>query len=462
LFAVHSVARPGAFPQRTLPMNRRLPCCRVIVAVFLFVLALTGCQTATKEPEPPRLETAATMKETQEWLHRTSLPNSSPGIGSNPNTAPAITTGPAPTAGSTTSSSGAGKKEFIVVPVHYATDRMPLMDLAEWRSQLRARGSDFAYYGGHFSGKDDAKKRGLGAAELEYGMCSVSVPLRHVIGAIERPSVARLEFHESVAEHFVVLGLKILTEEEFVSGVNATVGKLQHGDAFVFIHGFNVTFSAAVMRAAQLAADFQFPGAPIVYSWSSRGEVTSYEIDANSVDLTRDRLVRFLEDVLQRTGAQRIHLVAHSMGNRALVAALRVIAEKGNGTRFANVVLAAPDVNRQNFIEQLAAPIAKVANRVTLYASADDRALWASQRFGGYARLGQAGSHLTVVPGMDTVDASGIDTSRLSHSYFGEKNIVLNDIAYTLFHGAPPEGRKLSRVDSNLGTHWSFLPPEPK
>jgi esterase/lipase superfamily enzyme len=39
--------------------------------------------------------------------------------------------------------------------------------------------------------------------------------------------------------------------------------------AFVFIHGYNVSFDAAVKLTAQLSRDMRFPGAPILYSWAS-------------------------------------------------------------------------------------------------------------------------------------------------------------------------------------------------
>ena len=44
----------------------------------------------------------------------------------------------------------------------------------------------------------------------------------------------------------------------------------------VFIHGFNVPFEDAIYRTAQLAHDLDFDGAPILYSWPSRGTMLGY------------------------------------------------------------------------------------------------------------------------------------------------------------------------------------------
>ena len=61
----------------------------------------------------------------------------------------------------------------------------------------------------------------------------------------------------------------------------------------------------------------------------------------------------------------------------------------------------------------IAARIKTVPGRMTLYASSGDEALRASQRLAGYPRAGQGGAGIVVVAGIDTVDASLVDTSLL-------------------------------------------------
>ena len=86
------------------------------------------------------------------------------------------------------------------------------------------------------------------------------------------------------------------------------------------------------------------------------------------------------------------------------------------------VIFAAPDIDRDRFI-QLAAKFKGCAARFTLYASSRDVALLASKFVHGYPRAGEAGEALLVVDGVDTIDASLVDTSLvgLRHSYFGDK-----------------------------------------
>jgi esterase/lipase superfamily enzyme len=161
-------------------------------------------------------------------------------------------------------------------------------------------------------------------------------------------------------------------------------------------------------------------------------------------------------------GADRIHIIAHSMGNRAIVRALEQVVLAGiNNTSkpmYHEIVLTAPDIDAEVF-KQLASTINKAANRVTLYASSKDVALAASKRFHGYSRAGDSRDSIVVVPGVDTIDASMVDTSFLGHSYYGDSRSVLSDLFNVLQGGAPPD-RRFGMLPRKLnGTkYWAFLP----
>jgi len=70
----------------------------------------------------------------------------------------------------------------------------------------------------------------------------------------------------------------------------------------------------------------------------------------------------------------------------------------------------------------------------------------------GYARAGQSGDQLTLVSGLDTVDASGIDTSLLGHSYFA--NQLVEDLYALLRNGLPPAERRLDPREKQGLRYW--------
>src|SRR5207237_188890 len=107
----------------------------------------------------------------------------------------------------------------------------------------------------------------------------------------------------------------------------------------------------------------------------------TYPADETNVSWSAPHLKQFLLDIVKRSGAQSINLVAHSMGNRALAVALREIdLEMHDQARLFNqVVLAAPDIDADEFRSTIVPAMQRTAKRLTLYASSRDDALLASQ-----------------------------------------------------------------------------------
>jgi esterase/lipase superfamily enzyme len=121
---------------------------------------------------------------------------------------------------------------------------------------------------------------------------------------------------------------------------------------------------------------------------------------------------------------------------------VRQLAARGriNG-KLREIILAAPDVDALIFRRDLAPALVKVASRVTLYASATDEALKFSRRLNGAPRAGDTGELLVLVPGIDTIDVSEVDTTLLGHAYYGSNTTVLGDLFYLLTRNLPAEQR---------------------
>ena len=90
----------------------------------------------------------------------------------------------------------------------------------------------------------------------------------------------------------------------------------------------------------------------------------------------------FLRTFLRQSTATNIYLIAHSMGNRVMLATLQdlMVHEPAlfRNKHVREIVLTAPDVNAQVFRQQIAPVIKNGGANVTLYASDDDVALRAS------------------------------------------------------------------------------------
>lgn len=246
--------------------------------------------------------------------------------------------------------------------------------------------------------------------------------------------------------------------EEFFPILRDRIAESKQKEALVFVHGYNVTFEEASRRTAQLAYDLGFNGVPILYSWPSQGKLAGYLVDETNVEWTVPHLKDFLTQLAARSGAQKIHLVAHSMGARALVSAMRQMAQAPQGAtlQFNELVLLAPDIDADIF-PHLIPEVRTVVERITLYASSRDKALTWSKTMHGYPRAGDTNPVKVVVPGVDTIDASSVDTGLTGHSYYADSRSILFDLFNLLRHGRPPDERfgLLPREHNGL-RYWEF------
>jgi esterase/lipase superfamily enzyme len=120
---------------------------------------------------------------------------------------------------------------------------------------------------------------------------------------------------------------------------------------------------------------------------------------------------------------------------------------------FSQIVLTAPDIDAAVFAD-LAQSFRHVGERVTLYASSNDEALKASKKVHGYQRAGESAPEVLVIPGIDSIDVSRVDTSLLGHSYFGDNCSVISDLLGLLRKREPPDRR--TGLQKQQKGYWLF------
>jgi esterase/lipase superfamily enzyme len=404
---------------------------------------------ATPVPLPPPVPTAPALPTPPVAAE----PRSAPAPSSSTPAAPTFPTPPVAGAPRGATSSEAVEGDWDVVPVFYGTDR---------------------------SRRDEPQRIGYGskrAKHLELGRALITVPKLHQVPIIERPWAIKVPFlqiaiyqqSEDPKLHFTIKEMASLSREDFTRLVRERLAASRafKNHAMVFVHGYNTSFDYALFRMAQMAYDLKFDGAPFLYSWPSGGGLTSYGYDRESSIQAEPYLKHFLDIVVKETGAQHISIVAHSMGNLPLLQVLREIKSiLPRGVRLEELILAAPDVDRDVF-ENLARNLRRVSQGVTLYASANDRAMEVSRRVaGGVPRAGDVPADgPVIVAGIDTIDVTATSTEflALNHSIYAEKAALLNDIGLLLQTGERPPERRipiLERVATPRGDYWRY--PEAK
>jgi esterase/lipase superfamily enzyme len=325
-------------------------------------------------------------------------------------------------------------RDYSIIRIFYATDRLS------------------EHGGTAYSNKRDPNEI------LHFGTCDVTIPRDHRLAKLESPRWWRFEFHWDPRKHITLHQIHEIPQPDFFAQLQADVKKAEDHSAFVFIHGFNVDFEDAARRTAQLSYDLGFGGVPVLYSWPSACKLSGYMADETTIEWSKPHLAYFLSQISCRVEASTLHVIAHSMGNRVLLKILQALPSSTYPLFFNQILLTAPDIDSGEFM-QIAASIQKPAERMTLYASSNDKAIQLSKTLHEYPRAGESGSAIVIANGVDTIDASSVDTSLVGHSYFAEERTVLSDVFYLFREGKPPSERHgLEEKTCSKGRYWSFRP----
>lgn len=304
---------------------------------------------------------------------------------------------------------------------------------------------------------------------LEVGELTVTFPPTHEKGKVERPlAILTIELEtEDPEKHVILARIEPLTDKQQWARRIRDSGR---EEALLYVHGYNVNFATAARQAAQIAYDLDFDGLPLLYSWPSQGTYLGYRTDEGMVKTAEAPIDEFLRLLSMDAKITKLHVISHSMGNRLMAALLEKKFTQGRPGLIDQLILAAPDIDAGEFESKFARILPKLARRTTLYVSDRDVALAASAKLHRNPRAGHVAGGLLGLGGLDTIDASDVETDFVSHSYYAEGKSVLADIFCVLAgtnadlramltkHEKPPRGAwwRVRGADSN-----GVLPRDP-
>lgn len=235
-------------------------------------------------------------------------------------------------------------------------------------------------------------------------------------------------------------------------------------DTLIYIHGFGFSFEDAIRRSAALKLKYS-AGNPInvfAFSWPGDGKMIPFisyysdRSDARNSGMAMARTFLFLKDFLGRMRLsdqafcdQRLHVLAHSMGNYALRHGLQGIRSELSDKIpriFDNIILAAADEDDDAFeFDHKFRKLSMLARRVHIYFSPHDRALLISDKTKRNPdRLGSDGPRLIddLPRKVVLIDCRQVDHAEGDlqiHQYYRLKREVVEDISEVLAGTAPED-----------------------
>lgn len=242
----------------------------------------------------------------------------------------------------------------------------------------------------------------------------------------------------------------------------------------VFIHGFDNTFEDAIKRAAFNAEWFRASAVAaadttvLAFTWPSAGNLIAapphFPADAYLTDQAQagrsayhlgyflNNIDQLRRDYRRRNPNGRIFLLAHSMGNYALQAAVQwwIDSRGPNDMMFDETILAAADEVADSFERPAGGRLSDLPNlarRISLYHSRKDVAMYLSTTINLTARLGFNGpahkhdvatyplDRFRIVDTTEVDDFDPVDPPDATHQYYRRSQIVRDDIAEVMRGG---------------------------
>lgn len=293
-------------------------------------------------------------------------------------------------------------REWIVVPVYYATNRA------------------FAGENGNITYSEEPNGNGL-----LFGVKNIAAPVP-IHTPVEKDTEQKMAWQRIVKAPKIVnqseppsppdvdssnfrVKDKTLTRDEIVPAFNSYMKDTGIKETVVFVHGCCATFDRSMQRAATIAAYMQVP--VLLYDWVSPKGFKKYLANETRAEQTMDDFCRFLSKIEKLSDPGNITLMGHSMGARFVDQSMvRRSAQIGDGKllpQYKELIMSNADIDGKSFLNH-AKEFTSNAKITRVYFNRNDDVLEASAlAHGEFPRLGNPGpllSALTKTEGVELVD----------------------------------------------------------
>ena len=252
----------------------------------------------------------------------------------------------------------------------YATNRVP-------RPSAAGAGSDARFS----SQRHDA---------LELGSFDIAVEPTLGLGMLLNPS------DWLINEEIRLKAVRPLLLPGFSGELREQVLASAYQSLLVVVHGYRETFPSALRKTAFLAHVLDIDTPVLLFDWpgDQGASLTGYRRARRVATASGAELAAVLSQVVHQAGPRRLWIIANSLGGQVVVDACHHLAAEpdfaDHQTEIENVILTAPDVGRREFDTRFRTEIEALADNLTIYVSANDRALLVSRLVNRGRRLGES------------------------------------------------------------------------
>jgi esterase/lipase superfamily enzyme len=308
--------------------------------------------------------------------------------------------------------------------------------------------------------------------ELKFGLFDTAIEPTLGIGMLIDPT----DWFQN--EEIQLRRVQPLEQSEFVTQMRQQVQASALRSLLVNVNGFRERFPSALRKTAFLSHVLDIDSPVLVFDWpgdqgsTPRGYRRAQRIAGES----GAELAQALELIIRQVQPGRLWLVANSMGAQVVVHAFSILYREADlsdaETEIENVVLTAPDVDKEEFTNQFKKEIASITRNLTVYVSSNDRALLMSRILNRGRRLGEstldprnpdqleeAARIFELIEPNNTlitlVDVTPVNRTRNFHNFSLETPQFFDDLYLRLVNVDMPRSRPEYRLETPAGrAYW--------
>ena len=272
--------------------------------------------------------------------------------------------------------------------------------------------------------------------------------------------------------------VQLLDQSDFIAQLRQQVQASPLRSILINVNGFRERFPSALRKTAFLSHVLDINSPVLVFDWpgdqgsTPRGYRRAQRIAGES----GAELAQTLGLIIRQVQPERLWLVANSMGGEVVVNAFSILYQEMDladaEAEIEDVVLTAPDVDREEFDRQFKREIAALARNLTVYVSSNDRALLISRVINRGRRLGEgtlnprnpdqseeAARILELVEPnnelVTLVDVTPVNRTRNFHNFSLETPEFFDDLFLRLTNINTPSNRLIYQVRTSDGAvYW--------
>jgi esterase/lipase superfamily enzyme len=341
-----------------------------------------------------------------------------------------------------------------ILPVELHTTRLPV-----FYATTRASGGEHHY--------SNAERDGVmyGIARVRLGAPGWTwddLMASHIESTTGTPRPGAVESVEELGSASSA-GASGEAERAFVAAIDAHLARVKNPEIIAYVHGYRVAFDEVAVQMGSFS-HFVGQGATVTFQWPTGAMFWNYITDCPRAERYIPDIERLLE-LLARTQAEYINVMAYSCGSPLLAAALARLrarhpemdsAALQKRYRFGNVIFVASDIDLKTFAREHLPPALDLSRQLVIYFSRIDRALGFSTLIAGASRLGRPDVNdlgadelkRLMDPRIQAIDVTDVRGAHemggmKGHGYWYANDWISTDVTLSLRYPIPPENRCL-------------------